>query len=345
LILVPPQGAKRLLDRRAIAAAGIATLAVIAVATTPQLLGSRVSAALDGLGRAEPGMLWIAALGFLFALLGNAGSWRSAIRMCGGDLSLGDANARFGIGSVVNTFVPARAGDAVRIALFARAVPHRDRLWAAGGAFAALSAARALVLAAVVLVGAAAGAVPLWPVAILLGMVAAAVAAAVFARGRRAQTHVSHVLDAFRALGREPLAGLRLAAWISLAMVGQIAAGTAIAASLGVRSPVTAALLIILALDVAGLIPITPGNVGVTSGAIAMALQAHGIAATPALSAGIAFHAIESATSLVYGIGGALFLAGGASHGARRWVLVATATTACLALGTAFGMTVLVDVV
>ena len=318
---------------------------MIAVATTPQLLGSRVSAAIDGLHRADPGMLWIAALGFLFSLLGNAGSWRSAIRMCGGNLSLGDANARFGIGSVVNTFVPARAGDAVRIALFARAVPHRDRLWTTGGAFAALSAARALVLAAVVVCGAAAGAVPLWPVAVLLAMVALAAAVAVFARGRRAQTHVSHVLDAFRALGRDPLAALRLSAWISLAMVGQIVAGAAIASSLGVSNPFSAALLIILALDVAGLVPITPGNVGVTSGAIAMALQAHGVAATPALSTGIAFHAVESATSLIYGIGGALYLAGGASSGFRRWALVAAAATACLAVGTVFGMTVLVDVV
>jgi uncharacterized membrane protein YbhN (UPF0104 family) len=320
-------------------------IAMIAVATTPQLLGSRVSAALDGLHRADPGMLWIAALGFLCALLGNAGSWRSAIRMCGGALSLGDANARFGIGSVVNTFVPARAGDAVRIALFARALPHRDRLWTTGGAFAALSAARALVLAAVVVCGAAAGAVPLWPVAVLLAMVGLAAGVAVFARGRRAQTHVSHVLDAFRALGRDPLSGLRLSAWISLAMVGQIFAGAAIASSLGVTNPFSAALLIILALDVAGLVPITPGNVGVTSGAIAMALQAHGVAATPALSTGIAFHAVETATSLVYGIGGALYLAGGASSGARRWALVAAAATACLAVGAVFGMTVLVDVV
>ncbi len=47
--------------------------------------------------------------------------------------------------------------------------------------------------------------------------------------------------------------------------------------------------MIVPALDVAGLIPLTPGNFGVTSGAIAMALQAHGMSFTNGLAAGIAF--------------------------------------------------------
>ena len=66
--------------------------------------------------------------------------------------------ARYGVGSLVNTFVPFRAGDAVRIGLFSRALPTEKRLWTTGGAFAALGAARAVVLGALVVVGYASGA-------------------------------------------------------------------------------------------------------------------------------------------------------------------------------------------
>ncbi len=340
-MLASPTHAHRLPDRRVLATAVLVTLAVVAVAATPQLLGSRVLHALDGIGRADPAWLWVAALGFLASLAGAAGSWRSAIRLLGGSLSLRDANARYGIGSLVNTFVPARAGDAVRIALFSRALDHRDRLWTAGGAFAAISAARALVLAGLVVCGALFGALPLWPLLILFGLVGAAVAAAWLSRGRRARTHAAHVLDAFRALGSEPLGGLRILAWIALGTAGRIVSAAAIAASLGVPAPVTAALIIVPALDLAGLLPLTPGNVGVTSGAVAMALQAHGVGLTHALSTGITFHAVETGVSLLYGLAGLVAVI----RPPRRWILVAVTSSAALALACAFSATVLVDLV
>ena len=68
--------------------------------------------------------------------------------------------------------MPFRAGDAVRIGLFARVLPNRERLWTTGGAFAALGAARAVVLGALVVGGAAAGFVPLWPLLVAAGLVA-----------------------------------------------------------------------------------------------------------------------------------------------------------------------------
>ena len=95
------------------AAGGLLVMLTVLVAT-PQLLGSRVDAAVGSLHQASPRWLWIAGAGFLLSVLGAAGSWLSAIRLCGGKLSLGDACARYGAGSLVNTFVPARAGDAPR---------------------------------------------------------------------------------------------------------------------------------------------------------------------------------------------------------------------------------------
>src|SRR5215471_12974187 len=136
-------------------AVGAILLGVLGAAVaTPQLLGARLSGVLDTLGRADPRWLWLGGLAFTLSLVGSAGCWRSAIGLCGGRTSLVDATARFGAGSLVNTFVPARAGDALRLALFSRLVPGEGRLLATGGAFVAVGAARTVVLGALVIVGA-----------------------------------------------------------------------------------------------------------------------------------------------------------------------------------------------
>jgi hypothetical protein len=274
-----------------------------------------------------------------------AGSWRCAIGLCGGRIAVGDACARYGAGSLVNTFVPARAGDVVRIGLFARVFPDKTRLWTTGSAFAALSAARAVVLGALVVAGAAAGVVPLWPLLIALGLVAAAVGVAIKARNRQAEGRLSHLLDAFRALGRQPSGAVRLTAWLALSTAGRLAAATAIGAALGIHQPLAAAVVIIPALDVAGLLPLTPGNFGITSGAIAMALQAHGMSFTNGLAAGIAFHAVETVVGLMVGMASLVWLAPYPSPAARRVALLAGAASWSLAIAGAFSATVLYQLV
>ena len=106
--------------RGSLAAAVLVLLAMLVAVATPQLLGTRVAEALGTLRSAEPIWLWLAATGFGISVLAAAGSWRCAIGLCGGRLSVGDATARYGVGSLVNTLVPFRAGDAVRIGLFSR---------------------------------------------------------------------------------------------------------------------------------------------------------------------------------------------------------------------------------
>ena len=198
------------IGRRGFAAAALLLLALLAAVATPQLLGTRVAAALDTVGSADPTWLWLAGIGFAISVLAAAGSWRCAIGLCGGRLSVTDACARYGVGSLVNTIVPFRAGDAVRIGLFARVLPSEKRLWTTGGAFAALGAARAVVLGALVVAGYLAGAVPLWPLLIAVGLVAAAVVVAIVSRRSSA-----HLLDAFRSLAEEPSGAARLVAWLA----------------------------------------------------------------------------------------------------------------------------------
>ena len=307
---------------------------------TPQLLGHRVAAALDTIATADAKWLWLAGVGFLVSVVASASSWRCAIWLCGGRLSLTEACARYGAGSLVNTFVPFRAGDAVRIGLFARVLPNRERLWTTGGAFAALGAARAVVLGALIVGGAAAGFVPLWPLLIAAGLVAIGIGAAIVARRTP-----SHLFDAFRALGRDRTAALRLSAGSpSPRPAGSPPPRPSRRASAS-PSPLAAAVVIVPALDIASLLPITPGNIGVTSATIAMALQAHGTSLTNGLAAGIAFHAIETAVGIMFGVASLVWLAPYPSPAARRVALLAGAGSWVLGIAGAFSATVLVPLV
>lgn len=326
--------------RRGFLAAVVVFAALVGAVATPQLLGRRVAAALATLGSADAKWLWLAGIGFAVSVVTAAGAWRAAMAVCGGRLSLADACARYGAGSLVNTFVPLRAGEAVRIALFSRVLPSTARLRTTGGAFAALAAGRAVVLGGLIVGGAAAGAVPLWPLLVAAALVGVASCVAVVAR----KTH-AHLLDAFRALADEPRSALRLVSWLGIQLAGRVAAATAVAAALGIRQPLAAAVLVILALDVASLLPLTPGNVGITQGAIAIALHAQGTPYGSALAAGIAFHAIETAVGLMFGVASLVWLAPYPTAGARRIALLAGAASWVLGIAGAFSATVLVPLV
>ncbi len=259
--------------------------------------------AVHAMGAANPNWLSLAALAFFGATVAAAGSWGCAVGLAGGETTLLDSCLRYGAGSLVNTFVPFRAGDAVRIALFSRRIPHAHRVRATTGSFAALGAARAVVLTALVGAGALAGAIPLWPLAALAGLVAAAVIASYVARGHDA----GHFLDAFKGLDRRTAP--RLIAWMTASTVCRYLAAAAICASLGIHAAFAGAIIILPALDLAGLFPVTPGNVGLTSGAIAVALKAHHVAFHDGLAAGLAFHAVETGIGLLFGVAAAVWFA------------------------------------
>jgi hypothetical protein len=88
--------------------------------------------------------------------------------------------------------------------------------------------------------------------------------------------------------------------------------------------------------------PITPGNVGLASAAVAFALDAQGAPADLALAAGVAFGAVELLAALSVGAAGALGLAGSRL---RPYVRFAMATAAYGTIVGAFGVTVLLPAV
>ena len=329
-----------LLTPRSISLLVLAVAAATTVVAAPGLFGDEIADAVAGLADASPAWIWLGAAAFAAAVCACGCAWRSGLQACGAELDGVDAAARYAAGSLANAFAPAGAGGAVRIALFARTLDSRDRLWTAGGVAAAVAVAKAVALGAVVAVAAIMTGFPLWPVLALAGVGAAAAAVAYATRRRTASNRIAHVLDAFRALGRSPAAAARMVGWMAAATSARVVAATAVAAALGVSSPLEAALVAVPALALVGIVQLTPGNAGVASGAVAVALHLQGVDVTTSVAVGIAFHALETAVSIVLGAGSLLYLGR-----APRWsVRVATAAT-CMALVGGFGATVLLPLV
>jgi uncharacterized membrane protein YbhN (UPF0104 family) len=308
------------ISRRQLMISAIALAALAAVAMTPGLFGTHVASALSVLGRAHQGWLLLAIIGFVGAFACTVGAWRAGFAAAGGRICPRRAAASLGIGQMVNSFAPAKLGDAVKIALCSRAIDAPGRLWTGGGVYAALAAARSLALALLVVVASVMGAVPLWPVFALCAMVAAlALAGSLSGRVRR-HPRIAQVLEGFASLERSPRALAAVLGW-TLGMVAcRLGATVAVAAALGLPHPLLAALLILPALDVASAFPITPGSIGIGSGAVAVALAGRGIGMPQALGTGFAMQALETLVSVTAGSLGALYLASGHAL-VRRWTI------------------------
>lgn len=325
-------------DRRAVLVAVVVLVGVAGLLAAPGLLRDDLGEALGTVADANPLLLWVACACFTTLVVAMGLAWRAGVQALGGETSRMDAAARYGAGSLTGAIVPAGAGGAVRIGLFSRVLPPPDRLWRAGGISAAVTAARALALAVLVGVAASLGALPLWPVAIFLGAGAAAVAVAYFVRGREIHSHVGHLFDVFAALGRSPQSAATLVAWTSAALLARATAAGVVCAALGLPDPATTGVVAIAALSIAGMVQLTPGNIGVAGGALALALAARGMDADEAMSVGIAFQAVETATSLVVGSVAVLYLA---QHRLAGWPLRLAGAGAGAVVVAAVGLTFL----
>ena len=328
------------ISRSKLALSAAALLALVAVAATPGLLGGRVASAFDALTGAEQHWLVLGAAGFVLGFVCTVGAWRAALGAAGGRIGSCRAAASIGVGSLVNSFAPAKLGDAVKIALCARSIDAPGRIWTAGGVYAALAAARSLTLAALLVVASATGAMPLWPVFVLCGTVALLALAAAYSGRLRRHPRIAQVLAGFAALERSPRGIATVLAWTTGMVLARLGATMAVAAALGLPHPVLAALVILPALDVASAFPLTPGSIGIGSGAVAVALAGRGIGMTQALGVGFAIQALETFVSIAAGATGALYLAW-PSASVRRWTFRAATVGATAAFAAALGLAVL----
>ncbi len=211
---------------------------------------------------------------FAAALAFSASGWRALLP---GGISLTQACARFGCGSLANTVLPLHGGNILRVNLFSRVVP--GGMLAVASVVAAFSTARWLAL--LPLAG-----TTLPPEA--LGVPAVGIVVAVLlARRHRAspRMYVRSLVFAAGSLGAR-LAGVTL-----------------------VTGSLAASLIVVPALEVAGTVSVLPANLGVAEGAAAVALHAHGQPMTRAVTTALVLHAVETAGSVVFGgVGAGLLL-------------------------------------
>jgi uncharacterized membrane protein YbhN (UPF0104 family) len=242
----------------------------------------------------------IAGLCFAAAVACSAASWRALL---GPPLSFGNACTRYGVGSLANTFLPGHAGDALRICLFARAVP--GGALPVAGAVAAVGAARWLVLLPLGLAGILTSNVP--PLALAGIAVVLVPLPAVWLAARRGSRRARAVLAPLRQA--DPSVYVALFGWIVATLGARIAAAATVGVGLGISHPLAAALLVVPALEVAGLVPLTPANVGFAGGAAAVAFHAQGVPLHAALAAGFVLHAVETSACVAFGATSAFTLA------------------------------------
>ncbi|HLX18524.1 MAG TPA: hypothetical protein VKR23_00045 [Gaiellaceae bacterium] len=219
---------------------------------------------------------------FAAALACSAGGWRALLPR---GMSLVDACARFGCGSLGNTFLPVRGGDVVRLSLFGRVVP--GGMLAVAGAVATFSVARWLTL---VPLGVSAAGSTLPPEAYAAPGIALAVAVIVARRAKCRPTRSACVATAGFAAGT---------------LGARVAGVTLVGVSLGVPHALAAALLVVPALELAGVVSVTPANIGVAEGAGALAFHADGLPMGHALAAGLILHAVETGAGITFGCAGA----------------------------------------
>jgi uncharacterized membrane protein YbhN (UPF0104 family) len=288
--------------------------------------------AFNSLSRAHPGWIAVAAACFALGLLASAAAWQTGLRACGGAACFTQVSARYAIGSLVNALAPAHLGGAVRLGLLSRTLPGEDRLWRAGGISASVAAARTLALAVVIVAAAAVGGVPLWPAPLL---VLAVVVLLLFGRRfcRGATGRLGSFVEVFRSARR---AGPTLLGWIACASAARIAAAVAIAMSFDVGRPLWVALVLLGAMAVSGILPLTPGNFGTGAGAATLALHGAGVGLGPAFAMGVAFQAVETFAGMTLGLAGAAVLATPGTA-LRRWSFAA-AGVATIVIAAALGM-------
>jgi uncharacterized membrane protein YbhN (UPF0104 family) len=229
---------------------------------------------------------------------------------------IGRVFSAFSIGLLGNAVLPGRVGEVARVAVLARG---RRPLWPTLAG--TVVAHRVLDLVAVVLLVLwvlSAAEMPRWAVTSLIVLVGAGVAALGIgvATARRHHLAVPDELGPLRrflTMARHGLGILRAPASSAVALLLQCAAWllqlfavwTAMFA-FRIDEPLAAAGLVLVLMNVAGIFPLWPGNVGLLQAAVALPLVAYGIQYAHGFAFGIGLQAIEASVGIGLGL---LFLA------------------------------------
>lgn len=264
-----------------------ASLAGIGVLVTLTGARERLTAGVGELDRADPAFLALAAVAFACGLACCGLAWRAGLEAAGTRRSGVDATSRYVAGSLVNSLVPLRAGGAVRLSLYLRVAGIR----AVATVASSIGAQRASALAILVAIASKSTSVPAWPGAILVVVAVAAIVAAAW-------------------LGGSSKALRATAPWMVGATLARVSGAAAVGLAFGAPEPVFAGVAIVVATELASTLPLAPGNVALSSAAVAFVLTALGLPDDVALAAGLALALLETSTAVVFGLAGLGYLTG-----------------------------------
>lgn len=296
-------------------------------------------------GHALAGMSWWWAVAAIAINLGSAivrgMSWRTVLAQAVPEPHprLLDIFSAFFIGIFANGVLPGRVGEVARVGVLMRRMPERDRpgLWPAllGSVVAhrILEVFPSVGLIVWVLVAAKIPAwarTSLWAVlGVACAFLIAGVAAATRHEAGRAEgrsrlrailERVREGLGVLRRIGPALVAvGYQSAAWAL-----QLAAVWVAFRAFHLHLPLIAAGAVLALMNVALILPLWPGNVGLQQAAIALPLTAYHVAYARGFAYGIALQAIESSVGYA---GGLIFLGREGLSLGRLRMLTARATT------------------
>jgi len=225
----------------------------------------------------------------------------------------------FSVGLLANAVLPGRIGELARVAVLTRRLPPRRGLWATlvGTVFAHRVFDLVPVLLLIIYVLAVAR-IPSWAVSSLLAVVGVGIAllAVSVIGARRHERPMLESLGGVRRLitmARQGLGVMRSATGTAEAVAFQIAGWTcqlfAVWAALrafDIHTPLDAAGLVLLLMNVATIFPLWPGNVGLLQAAVALPLTGYGVSYAKGFAFGIGLQAIEASVGISFGL---LFLA------------------------------------
>jgi uncharacterized membrane protein YbhN (UPF0104 family) len=259
----------------------------------------------------------------LVSALARAMSWDNVIKEAvpPPHPRLSDVFSAFFVGIFANGILPGRVGEVARIGVLMRRMPKRERpgLWQAfiGSVLAhrILEVFPSIALFGWVLVAAKirpAARAGLWAV-VVAGIAFVVVGVALARRHEQGGVEDKGRFGALLARAREglgilrrPVPSLISAGWQTVGWGLQLAAVWSALRAFDIHLPVIAAAAVLAAMNVALILPLWPGNVGLQQAAIVIPLAAYGVGHSKGIAYGIALQAIESSVGYTFGVACAL---------------------------------------
>jgi putative heme transporter len=251
---------------------------------------------IDALSDADWLLLIGAALVNLVSLMAKASAWHLLLRRLT-PIRAATAQVATFVGAAVNSISVSVSGEAAR----AQSAGSRDGV-PFGLAVASLVASRVVeALGLVVFLAAVLVVLPMWPGARTLGLALAGVTVAVTAGYYllpRARWHPA--LARMAATGPAGLAAPVALATLSWVVQWLTYHWTFVATGAAVTPAVSLSALVMA--NVAGILRLTPGNIGVLQGSLVLGMRAFEMPAANALAAGLALQAVQVIPVLVIGV-------------------------------------------